>query len=90
MPETPTVGDPMTSSKKAYGPFQGSIVGRRVRRRNGGTWPPQGESGRILLAWLDRNDVWISVVVANGHSREVKLADVVLEEEPGGARVPGM
>ncbi len=73
----------MTASKKAYGPFQGSIVGLMVHRREGyeRAWPATlDERGRIILAWLDRDQVWISVVDSKGRSAEMKLTDVILEE----------
>ena len=73
----------MTASKKAYGPFQGSIVGLMVRQRETFEryWPFAADAhARIILAWLDRNDVWISAMDATGRTQEMKLAHVLLEE----------
>ncbi len=60
--------------RKAFGPFQGSIIGRRVQIGSEHDW-------RIILAWLDRNDVWIAVEDSQGKTREIRLAGVILEPE---------
>ena len=65
-------------ARKAFGPFQGSIIGRRLRvETNKGT----EHDWRIILAWLDRNEVWIAIEDAQGKTREMKLTSVILEPE---------